>query len=440
MNSSNRIRVWTAVLAACWLSAATTRAIAQDKRPTSGEAGASEKTNAPGDAEPAEAESDEGVEGVSGWRVYWTDALRVESPRSDLKLKFGGRIQLDGAVFDARNGIEELGDFDDDFEVRRARVYYSGTWRERFEFKTQIELSENNVEARDVYIGLRGIPIIGNIRLGHFKEPIGLNVLTSSKYLMFMERSLTADAFQEDRNAGVMIHDSPFKDRMTWALGVFRDTDQYFSGEINDGIAFTGRVTGLPWYEDDGAKLLHLGFAWRHFDPRGDPIRVRSRPEAHLAPRLIDTGNIQADMMDILGLEFALIHGPFSVQGEVFQALINRKNGGGELQFNTFYVEASYFLTGEHRNYLTTHAAFGKIKPKKDFGKDGGWGAWEVAARYSYLDLNDDDISGGRLNNFSAGVNWYLNQYTRVIWNYVYVDPDDSGQVHAFQMRLQISF
>ena len=155
---------------------------------------------------------------------------------------------------------------------------------------------------------------------------------------------------------------------------------------------------------------------------------------------MIDTGNIQADMLDILGLEFALIHGPFSVQGEFFQAFINRKNGGGELQFNTFYVEASYFLTSEHRNYLTTNAAFGKIKPKKDFGKDGGWGAWEVAARYSCLDLNDDDISGGRLNNFSTGVNWYLNQYTRVIWNYVYINPDDSGQVHAFQMRLQISF
>ena len=92
-------------------------------------------------------------------------------------MRFGGRIQLDGAVFDARNGIEELGDFDDDFEVRRARVYYSGTWRDKFEFKTQIELSENNVEARDVYIGLRDIPIIGNIRLGHFKEPIGLNIV-----------------------------------------------------------------------------------------------------------------------------------------------------------------------------------------------------------------------------------------------------------------------
>lgn len=441
-------RFLAAIVLACWLPAAAIPALAQDNPPPRAETGAPDKRpddstiykTAQGDAESTEGEFDVGATRAPGWRVYWKDALRVESPDSDLKLKFGGRIQLDGAVFDARNGIEELGDFDDDFEVRRARVYYSGTWREKLEFKTQIELSENNVEARDVYIGLRDIPIIGNIRLGHFKEPIGLNVLTSSNHLMFMERSLTTDAFQEGRNAGVMIHDSAFKKRMTWALGVFRDTDQFFNGEINDGIALTGRVTGLPWYEDRGAKLLHLGLAWRHYDPRGDAIRVLARPEAHLAPDLIDTGNIQADMLDILGLEFALIHGPFSVQGEFFQAFINRKNGLGELQFSTFYVEASYFLTGEHRNYLTTDAAFGKLKPKNDFGKDGGWGAWEMAARYSYLDLNDDDINGGRLNNFSAGLNWYLNQYTRVLWNYVYIDPDDSGQLHAFQMRLQISF
>jgi phosphate-selective porin OprO/OprP len=374
------------------------------------------------------------------FKVFWKDGLYVESSDIDLKLKFGGRIQMDGTLYDARNGIEELGDFDDDFEVRRGRVYYKGTWGDHFEFKTQIEFSENNVEARDVYIGFRNIPIIGSIRMGYLKEPIGLELQASSNNITFMERPTTADGFQEGRNTGILAFNTAFDERMTWAFGFFRNTGQFFAGEITDGLAMTGRLTGLPWYEEDGAKLLHLGIAWRHFDPHGDPVRLRARPESHVSPRLVDSATIAADMEDILGVELAWVHGPFALQGEYFHSWINRQEGLDTLEFNTCYIEASYFLTGEHRNYKKSSAAFVKIKPKKNFLEDGGLGAWQVAGRYSYVDLNDSDINGGRLSTVAAALNWYPNSFTRVMFNYIYADPDDSGQLQTYEMRVQFAF
>ena len=224
-----------------------------------------------------------------------------------------------------------------------------------------------------------------------------------------------------------------------WAVGFFRATDEFFNGEISDGLHLTGRVTALPWYEEDGRKLLHVGVAWSHRDPGGDDIGFDARPGSHLAPKLADSDDIKADSVDLLGLEAALVYGPFSLQGEYIHAFVNRQIGG-ELQFNSFYIQASYFLTGEHRKYETDVAEFGRIRPKHNYGEDHGMGAWEIAMRYVYLDLIDDDIRGGRVSDLSVGLNWYLNPNARVAWNYVYTDTQDSGFVNIFQMRFQLAF
>jgi phosphate-selective porin OprO/OprP len=376
----------------------------------------------------------------SALKVFWKDTLRIESPDKNFKLKLGGRFQGDWGVFDPRHSIEaDRGGFDDGTEVRRARLYYSGSLFKRFEFKTQIELSERNIEAKDVYVGLINLPVIGNIRAGHFKEPFGLNELTSSKYIMFMERSLTTETFAPGRNTGIMVHNTAFDERMAWAVGLFRDTGEFFNGEVNDGLHLTSRITAVPWVEDDGRKLFHIGLAWSHQAPHGDDIDFDARPEAHLAPKFAGTDDIDADAVDLIGVEAALVYDSFSLQGEYVHAMINRQRGS-DLAFSSFYLQASYLLTGEHRNYETDVAEFGRIRPARNFGQDGGLGAWEVAARFSYLDLNDDDIRGGRVCDVTAGLNWYLNPNVRVSWNYVYGDAHDSGFANTFQMRLQVSF
>jgi phosphate-selective porin OprO/OprP len=184
---------------------------------------------------------------------------------------------------------------------------------------------------------------------------------------------------------------------------------------------------------------VHLGAAYSHGDPEGDDISFSQRPEAHLAPRFVDTGDIPTDGLDRMGLEAAWGHGPFSLQGEYMRAWVD--TSGATPSFDGYYVQASYFLTGEHRPYKTARGTFDRVRVNRPFlFGDGGPGAWEVATRYSAIDLSDEDVRGGRLSDVSGGVNWHLDDNVRVSANYVWANLHTVGDAHAFQTRFQIDF
>jgi phosphate-selective porin OprO/OprP len=238
-----------------------------------------------------------------------------------------------------------------------------------------------------------------------------------------------------------MIHDTMLDKRMTWAAGIFRQTDDFGNGTGGRDYDVTARVTGLPWYEDKGEKLLHVGLGYSHRNYEGDMIRFRERPEAHLSPRVVDTGAFPAEYGDFVGLEAAWVHGPFSLQGEYVHGFIEgRSRWFGDPKFCAVSVQASYFLTGEHRPYKTSRGTFDRVRPIKNFGKDGGPGAWELAARYSQLSLSDHRIDGGKLRDVTLGLSWYLNPSVRSMWNYVWADPTDGGDASIFMWRFQVAF
>jgi phosphate-selective porin OprO/OprP len=373
-------------------------------------------------------------------RPFWKDGLRFESNDGSVKLKIGGRIQADAAFFAEDGDLERrFGDFEDGVEFRRARIYIEGEIRGGIDFKAQYDFAEGDPEFKDVYIGFSDVPGVGNIQIGQFKEPFSLEELTSSNYITFMERSL-ANVFSPARNVGVMFHDSFLSDRVTGAFGVFRPTDDFGRGVGDHDYHLTARVTALPLYEDDGEKLIHLGIAYSYQEYE-DPLAYSQRPEAHLAPRLIATGEFGADHGDILGAEAAFVCGPLSVQAEIMNAAINGEGAFvGDPDFWGGYVQASYFLTGEHRPYKLSSGTFDRVKPLNNFREDGGWGAWEVAGRYSHLDLSDGSIRGGRLREATLGLNWYMNPSVRVMWNYGYVNASSGGDANIFQTRVQIAF
>jgi phosphate-selective porin OprO/OprP len=376
-------------------------------------------------------------------RPYWKDGLRLDSADGAVKLKIGGRIQNDWAYYctdDKDIGTADGDDFDEGVEFRRARLYVSGSIYDNVEFKAQYDFAGGDADFKDVYLGVKKVPYVGGVRVGHFKEPFSLEELTSSNYITFMERALP-NTFAPSRNTGVMLHDAVLDKRLTWAAGFFRQTDDFGDGVGGRDYNMTARLTGLPLYEEDGKRLLHLGVAYTHQNYEDDVIRFRARPESHLAPRVVDTGTIPAECGDLLGAEVAWVHGPFSLQGEYMHAFVEGDSHFiGDPRFWAASLQASYFLTGEHRPYKTSSGTFDKVKPLANFGKDGGPGAWELAARYSYLNLNDAGVSGGRLRDFTLGLNWYLNPNLRVMWNYVRADPSDGGDVDIFQMRLQLAF
>ncbi|MBN2182230.1 MAG: hypothetical protein JW715_09975 [Sedimentisphaerales bacterium] len=372
------------------------------------------------------------------FRVFWKDGLNLNTEDGAFKLKIGGRLQNDWFWSSEDDDIKtNIGEQEDGVEFRRARLYFSGLIYDNVEYKLQLDFEGGDADFKDAYLGLTDFPL-GTLRVGHFKEPFSLEELTSSKYITFLERALP-NAFAPSRNTGVMLHHVASDEKMTAAIGLFRDTDNYGEDSGDDGgYNITGRITALPIYEDGGASLLHVGAGYSYRNP-DDSYSYDASPEAHLANDFVDTGSIAGDRVDLLGLEAAWVNGPLSLQAEYIKADAERF-AGSDVGFDGYYVQASYFLTGEHRRYKTSEAAFSRIKPKSNYSYGGDPGAWEVKARLSELDLNDGNVTGGKLNNITAGLNWYLNPNTKIMWDYVRADKDTIGQANMFMMRLQFDF
>jgi phosphate-selective porin OprO/OprP len=367
------------------------------------------------------------------------DALKPGLEPKDITLKFGGRIYNDWAWMSEDSDVRasSIGDLEDGTEFRTARLYVSGTIYDNVDYKGQYDFSTSSNSFKDVYIGISDFPV-GYLKMGHFKEPFGLEELTSSRFVTFMERSL-ANTFSPGRNTGVALSSTMSDKRATWAAGLFRNAGNGGGDQSEGSYNVTGRVTVLPLYENEGAKLLHIGAAYSLRNPESS-VQYATEPEAHLAPDFVDTTSLSAEQAGVLGLETALVCGPFSVQGEYMMADVDGKNGSSSPDFDGYYVQGSYFLTGENRKYKTSSGAFDRVKPRENYSQKGGCGAWEVAARYSQIDLNDGSVTGGKLEDVTVGLNWYLNPNTRIMWNYIRADLDRTGDSNLFMMRLQVDF
>lgn len=385
-------------------------------------------------------------------RVFWKDGLRFESMDKRFKLKIGGRIHYDTSFFgpddETQNAVETgTTRIEDGTEFRRARIEFSGEVGDRVEWQSNFDFAGGgNTNFRGVYAGLKDLPF-GNLRAGQFKEPYGLEQITSSNNILFMERSLM-NAFVPAYNGGFMVFDQVGEEeRMTWSLGIFRSGSD--NGEVTRGEgewAGTARVTGLPLYGDEGHDYVHLGVGFSYRNPPDDMQTYSSKPEANLAPAYVST-TVEADNVMLLGGEAGWTQGPFTLSGEYTQSMIDApSSSSSEPDFNGYYAQASYLLTGESRPYAKTTGAFGAVKPAHNaFAKDGGWGAWELKARYSAIDLTDDGTNGGELSDVSAGVNWYLNANTRVMMDYVLASldpasPAEDGDTNILLFRVQFNY
>jgi len=372
------------------------------------------------------------------FRVYWNDSLRMKSHDGDVELRIGGRFHHDWNWIRESDRVKALiGKQKDGTRFRRARFYFSGKAYDDMEFMLQIDFAAGNVTFKNVYLGLNGL-IRPKILIGQFEEPFSLDELSSSNGLSFLERALPA-AFVPSRNVGIMLADVSNDQNMTWNLGVFKQTDDTGLGVYDGGANVTGRFTWTPRFAGNGSRLLHLGTAYTYKGLHNDEYRLRQRPETSISDGFVDTGDIAADSAGHAGLEAAWVNGPLSLQGEYITADVDGAAGQKDLDFSGHYLQASYWLTGEHRPYNRSRASFAYVNPKRNFsGKSGG--AWELSARYSRLDLNDRNINGGELTNRSFGLNWHLNPNARIMWGYVIADEKDLGRTDIVQMRTQFYF
>tara|TARA_R110002095_G_scaffold10087_1_gene15225 strand:- start:2530 stop:3810 length:1281 start_codon:yes stop_codon:yes gene_type:complete len=351
----------------------------------------------------------------------------------DAEFQIGGRIQADAAWFE--QDVAQLGDA---AELRRARLFMSGKVYNDWNFKIEYDFAGSG-SLKDTYIEYTGLPVA--IKVGNFKEPFSLEEQTSSKYYTFMERALP-NVFSPGRNQGLM--GSMYGANWTAAAGLFADgvTDGESNGQ-DESYGYGARVTFAPLAEKNQA--IHLGLAANKRMYKDGDVRFRARPEAHLSDaRLVDTNDMtNVDSIELLGAEAAAVFGPLSIQGEYMTADVSRNGvANADYDFDGGYVYASYFLTGESRNYKASKGSFGRVKPNSIVGK-GGVGAWELALRYSTLDLTDGAFDGGDESNTTLGLNWYATPTIRFMANYVWVESEKSNiddDPNLLQLRAQIDF
>ena len=459
--------------------------------------------------------------------------LWLETPHKDFTMHLGAWVQWDNVWWNQTSAMKAapgsrpghaqgvatgvatggIGELEDGDYFRRIRPFAEGTFWETGEYRLIPALENNQFSTGgldEFWVGESHIPVIGTIRVGHVKDPVGLegDMTASSRSMTFMERSSYSEAIELNQNfvTGVWVGNNGFDQRMTWAAAAFRPdqgaSSGVFFGDGQSGVQ--GRLTCLPLDELEGRHLLHLGISggWRNGtanigslaytgntlelrarpelrddDPAGSPSNAQPVPNAN-SNRMVDTGVIASDADYLMGLEMLYIRGPFSFQAEYGWNWLN--NAVGVVQnatstgfvplgspqnytFNGGYLQVAYTLTGENRAYDRRMGTLAR----EYFGKPGpytnaflvrdecgcliwGRGAWEIAGRVSYVNLNSGSglnrIQGGAMDGVGLALNWYLNTNLNVMFDWAYDNRYDlpvgavGGYTSGFGTRVQFQF
>lgn len=373
--------------------------------------------------------------------------LRLRFREPELVFRVGGRIHADAAFFD-----EDTSDLDTDAMLRRGRIYLSGKLGDDFGFKIERELAPSRGEWRNLWVSYEPNNRI-RFKAGNFIAPFGLEQMASSNVLTFMERSMSGtigSSFQTGvrLDANGKLTGKRSRHRVTFALaavtdpmGQVSDDPRYATGGSNHDHHWSvvGRASYAPIARS--RRVVHFGGAAEYRDVLGgSDYRISSQVESNLGPRFLDTGAIaDVDSAVSAGAEAAALFGPVLLQGEYQHAFLQQDGGGSDPSFGGGYVQASWVVTGEHREYSRSSGTFGGLDPRSK------WGAVELAGRYSTMDLQDSGIEGGKVQTFTAGANWYIRSNLRLMFNYVNVDAERDGSgaaddPHIFQLRTALFF
>ena len=399
-------------------------------------------------------------------RIY-TDASFYfpTEPVDGLVSKVNKDLEEDDGVFRFSNGVS----------IRRARFAIKAELYDRWFAEFDLDFAYNEVEIKDMYLGYKFSEHL-SVQAGHFKEPMSMERVTSSRYIMANERPMVVDALAGGRSLGVAV---TWWGKYWWVSGgVFGQQVDLIHKERNrgsDGYGFTGRVA-VPIINNDDITLHVGGYAsWRRPDAGGEEDRIalfRTFPESRTDRRRFvqaEVGNV--NHYTTYGAELAFRWNKLLMYGEYLFTDLSRYKKNGQVheplknaEFMGWYATASYMIIGEQRRYSPEDAEFGGVKVNRRGGN------LEVSARVSHLNLNDfhdmsSPITGGSAYSYSANLNWYPVSNVLIGLNYLFMDndkyADSKGQItvntpsgnkalsearpggidfHVLQLRLMVSF
>lgn len=399
--------------------------------------------------------------------------LEIETKDGNFKMAMGGRLQLDGQMSQNDHNAPQNARLNSGAALRRGRIHMDGTLYKDFDFKFEYDFvrgsGTNAAGITDAWVEYTALKPI-SFTVGQFKEPFSLESVTSNRYLTFIERSAPNNAFVEWANPYLLgISAQTFGERYTGRLafqaepiggGSYANNSSTnsngnanrntSSGNTagNPSYGVTGRATFLPIYNSK-TELLHVGGAgsYRRINNTmngqtsagsnglggtstgmsfasqvGDVDRTNWANTGVLTDSVTTANRRVLESFSRVGAELAGVYGPASFQGEYMRTQLNGQNYSSKDHLDGYYAYASYFLTGESRNYDAKKGAFGRQKPNRDFSlKNGGFGAWELATRFDSLDMNTEHVAGGRLQSGTIALNWYINPHVRFMADYAHV-------------------
>jgi phosphate-selective porin OprO/OprP len=266
------------------------------------------------------------------------------------------------------------------------------------------------------------------------KEPFIYEVVTDAGTTQQLERAL--EPFFVRRNTGLKFTRLFAGNNMLASAGWYNDwwvEGQKFSESGND---FVARLTGLAQSSHDGADYTHLGIGLRYVGAGEGTLQFKGRPENHVSAVYVDTGSFAGDHALNLDLESVWNRGPLYVTAELARSWVSAPNAGNP-RFWGAYGIVSYVLTGEHRPYDKKVGYARRILPAHK------WGAWELVARYSHVDLMDQLVDGGIFDRGTIGLNWWATRRWRLSVDYGVVNLDRkglNGLTRIVHTRLQWTF
>jgi phosphate-selective porin OprO/OprP len=391
------------------------------------------------------------------------EGFGFQSANGDFKIKLRGLLQVDERNFSSVNGLANDGKNISGFDLRRIRPIIEGTLYDIYDFRFTPEFGESksaNATSTsgivDAYVDARFNPWF-QVRAGKFKPYVGLERLQSASDIKFIERSYVSNNILPNRDTGAAIHGDVLDGKLNYSVGIYNGVvdggDDNTSQDTNQDKDFAVRVFATPFKDSDNALAgLGFGIAATHDDFRGS-TSVTGLPTGYKTPGqesnffAYTAGTVYSNgARDRVSPQAYYYYGPFGLIAEyarVSQDVTSTGAAGksATLDNDAWQISVSYLLTGED-------ASFGKVKPKNPFNSNGGgWGAWELVARYQENNIDSGAFSTGstaaatrfadpRINarsakSWAAGVNWYLSQNVKLALDVEDTSFDGGGNVTA---------
>ena len=355
-----------------------------------------------------------GLPGVAA--MYTPDeekySIVFRSPDDKYSLGIGGRLQFRYTYKDndADYGYRDTNNID----VRRARLSFGGNvYGKLLHYYIELDGDSFDVGIRDFYVYWTPLEEL-NAKMGYFKVPFNQQRMTTSAKLLFQDRAIASEAFDQDRDYGVDIYGKPLDGYLEYHAAVFN----------GDGENPAKRVNKDDNKDNELMYVLNLRYnPFGKYDTIDETdIKNTEKFKATIGASVAFNGKVKdekpEDTDTLVGVaELSMKYRGFSWHNEYFVMTEDPESDGDTVDSDGFFSQAGYFVI-----------------PKK----------LEVAARYSLLDP-DNDVSDDFGREYALGVNYYFRAHRSKIQadfgHYVTEEGEEQDkQENRVRVQYQIVF